>query len=73
MLETRYQNGTGAEASWKVEKNRTIRKQNNLLQKLQDAFKNVTMRLSQWKENLDDIRREQSSDSYDGTLGLFST
>jgi len=49
-----------------VEKNRTIRKQNNLLQKLQDAFKNVTMRLSQWKENLDDIRREQSSDSYDG-------
>ena len=66
MLETRYQNGTGAEASWKVEKNRTIRKQNNLLQKLQDAFKNVTMRLSQWKENLDDIRREQSSDSYDG-------
>ena len=65
-METRYQNGTGEKALWKVEKNRIIRKQNNLLQKLQDAFKNVTMWLLQWKENLDDIRREQNSDSHDG-------
>ena len=66
MIDQRFQEGKGTAISWKVEKNQTIRRQNSLLQKLQDAFVNVTAWLKQWKENLDDIRREQSSNSYDG-------
>ena len=66
MIDQRYQEGKSTVASWKVEKNQTIKRQNSLLQKLQDAFVNVTAWLKQWKENLDDIRREQSSYSHDG-------
>jgi len=66
MIGQRFQAGKGTVASWKVEKNQTIKRQNSLLQKLQDAFVNVTAWLKQWKENLDDIRREQSSYSHDG-------
>lgn len=66
MIDQRFQEGKGTVASWKVEKNQTIKRQNSLLQKLQDAFVNVTAWLKQWKEDLDDIRREQSSYSHDG-------
>ena len=66
MIDQRFRDGKSTDTSWKVEKNQTIRKQNSLLQKLQDAFVNVAAWLKQWKENLDDIRREQSSHSHDG-------
>ena len=66
MIDQRFQEGKATATSWKVEKNQTIRRQNSLLQKLQDAFVNVAAWLKQWKENLDDIRREQSSHSHDG-------
>ncbi len=66
MIEQRFQEGKGTDTSWKVEKNQTIRKQNSLLKKLQVAFVNVATGLKQWKENLDDIRREQGSNSHDG-------
>lgn len=66
MIDQRFQEGKDTVASWKVEKNQMIKRQNSLLQKLQDAFVNVTAWLKQWKEDLDDIRREQSSYSHDG-------
>ncbi len=66
MIDQRFQEGKDTVASWKVEKNQMIKRQNSLLQKLQDAFVNVSAWLKQWKENLDDIRREQSSNSHDG-------
>ena len=66
MIDKRFQEGKSTATSWKVEKNQAIRRQNSLLQKLQDAFVNVTAWLKQWKEDLDDIRREQSSYSHDG-------
>jgi len=66
MIEAKYQEGKGKAPSWKVESNQAIMKQNRLLQMLQNAFKNVTELLKQWKEKLDDIRREQGSNSHDG-------
>ena len=66
MIHQKFEKGLGIEHSWKIEKNRNIREQNNLLQKVQGAFANVTAWLKQWKENLDDVRREQLYDSDHG-------
>ncbi len=47
-----------ASASWKVEENRIIKKQNTILKKLQEVFGQVGILLKQWKERLNDIRRK---------------
>ena len=49
-----------------VEENRTIKKQNAILKKLQEVFGQVGILLKQWKERLNDIRRKQRSYSPDG-------
>lgn len=65
-IEERYQSGQAVSASWKVERNRIIKKQNKILKKLQEVFGQVGILLKQWKERLNDIRRKQRSYSSDG-------
>ena len=65
-IEEKYQSGQAASASWKVEENRLIKKQNAILRKLQELFGQVSVLLRQWKERLHDIGRKQGSHSHDG-------
>ena len=65
-IEEKYQSGQAVSASWKVEENRIIKKQNKILKKLQEVFGQVGILLKQWKERLNDIRRKQRSYSPDG-------
>ena len=65
-IEEKYHSGQFASASWKVEENRIIKKQNAILKKLQEVFGQVGILLKQWKERLNDIRRKQRSYSSDG-------
>lgn len=65
-IEEKYYSGQFASASWKVEENRIIKKQNAILKKLQEVFGQVGILLKQWKEQLNDIRRKQRSYSSDG-------
>lgn len=65
-IEEKYQSGQTASASWKVEENWIIKKQNAILKKLQEVFAQVGILLKQWKERLNDIRRKQRSYSFDG-------
>lgn len=65
-IDEKFQSGQATNASWKVEENRIIKKQNAILQKLQKIFGQVGILLQQWKERLHDIRRKQRSHSYDG-------
>ena len=65
-IEEKYHSGQFASASWKVEENRIIKKQNAILKKLQEVFGQVGILLKQWKERLNDIRRKQRSYSTDG-------
>ena len=65
-IEEKYLSGQAASASWKVEENRMIKKQNAILKKLQELFGQVSVLLKQWKGRLCDIRRKQRSHSYDG-------
>ena len=65
-IEEKYQSGQAVSASWKVEENRIIKKQNIILKKLQEVFGQVGILLKQWKERLNDIRRKQRSYSPDG-------
>ena len=65
-IEEKYQSGQAVSASWKVEENRIIKKQNAILKKLQEVFGQVGILLKQWKERLNDIRRKQRSYSHDG-------
>ncbi len=65
-IEEKYQSGQMESASWKVEENRIIKKQNAILKKLQEVFGQVGILLKQWKERLYDIRRKQRSYSHDG-------
>ncbi len=60
-IEEKYQSGQAVSASWKVEENRIIKKQNKILKKLQEVFGQVGILLKQWKERLNDIRRKQRS------------
>jgi len=65
-IEEKYLSGQATSASWKVEENRMIKKQNAILKKLQEVFGQVSVLLKQWKGRLCDIRRKQRSHSYDG-------
>ena len=65
-IEGKYHSGQAVSASWKVEENRIIKKQNAILKKLQEVFGQVGILLKQWKERLNDIRRKQRSYSTDG-------
>ena len=65
-IEEKYLAGQATKGSWKVEENQIIRKQNALLQKVIATFGKVSGALSMWKEWLNDIRRKQRSNSYDG-------
>ena len=65
-IEEKYQLGQTASASWKVEENRIIKRQNAILKKLQEVFGQIGILLKQWKERLNDIRRKQRSYSSDG-------
>lgn len=65
-IEEKYQSGQAVSASWKVEENRIIKKQNAILKKLQEVFGQVGILLKQWKERLNDIRRKQRSYFADG-------
>lgn len=65
-IEGKYHSGQFASASWKVEENRIIKKQNAILKKLQEVFGQIGILVKQWKERLNDIRRKQRSYSADG-------
>ena len=65
-IEEKYQSGQAVSASWKVEENQIIKKQNAILKKLQEVFGQVGILLKQWKERLNDIGRKQRSYSADG-------
>ena len=65
-IEEKYHSGQFASASWKVEENRIIKKQNAILKKLQEVFGQVGILLKQWKERLNDLRRKPGSHSHDG-------
>ncbi|MDE7423315.1 MAG: MobA/MobL family protein [Lachnospiraceae bacterium] len=65
-IEEKYQSGQVVSASWKVEENRMIKKQNVILKKLQEAFRQISILLKQWKGRLYDIRRKQRGHSHDG-------
>lgn len=49
-IEGKYQSGQMVSASWKVEENRVIKKQNAILRKIQETFGKVSALLKQWKE-----------------------
>lgn len=65
-IEEKYQLGQVVSASWKMEQNQIIKRQNTILKKLQEAFGQISLLLKQWKERLYDIRRKQRSNSHDG-------
>ena len=65
-IDEKFQSGQVQAASWKVEENQIIKKQNALLKKIQTSFGKVSGALSQWKERLNDLRRKPGSHSHDG-------
>ena len=65
-IDEKFQNGQTSSASWKVEENQIIKRQNALLDKIQISFGKVSGALTQWKERLRDIRRKPGSHSHDG-------
>ncbi len=65
-IDEKFQNGQVQTASWKVEENQIIKKQNSLLKKIQTSFGKVSGALSQWKERLNVLRRKPGSHSHDG-------
>ena len=65
-IDEKFQNGQTSSASWKVEENQIIKRQNALLGKIKISFGKVSGALTQWKERLDDIRRKPGSHSHDG-------
>ena len=58
-IDEKFQNGQTQSASWKVEENQIIKRQNALLDKIQTSFGKVSGALTQWKERLNDIDRQQ--------------
>ena len=66
-IDEKFQIGQVQTASWKVEENQIIKKQNALLQKVITTFGKVSGALSMWREWLNDIRRKQRSNSHDGS------
>ena len=67
-IDEKFQNGQTSSASWKVEENQIIKRQNALLNKIQISFGKVSGALTQWKERLDDIRRKPGSHSMMETM-----
>ena len=65
-IDEKFQSGQVKTASWKVEENQIIKRQNALLKKIQTSFGKVSGALSQWKERLNDLRRKPGSYSHDG-------
>ena len=65
-IDEKFQSGQVKTASWKVEENQIIKRQNALLKKIQTSFGKVSGALSQWKERLNDLRRKPGSHSHDG-------
>ena len=65
-IDEKFQSGQVQTASWKVEENQIIKRQNALLKKIQISFGKVSGALSQWKERLNDLKRKPGSHSYDG-------
>ena len=65
-IDEKFQSGQVQTASWKVEENQIIKRQNALLKKIQTSFGKVSGALSQWKEWLNDLRRKPGSHSHDG-------
>ena len=65
-IDEKFQSGQVQTASWKVEENQIIKRQNALLKKIQTSFGKVSGALSQWKERLNDLRRKPGSHSHDG-------
>ena len=65
-IDEKFQNGQVQTASWKVEENQIIKRQNALLKKIQISFGKMSGALSQWKERLNDLRRKPGSHSHDG-------
>ena len=65
-IDEKFQNGQVQTASWKVEENQIIKRQNALLKKIQTSFGKVSGALSKWKERLNDLRRKPGSHSHDG-------
>ena len=65
-IDEKFQNGQVQTASWKVEENQIIKRQNALLKKIQNSFGKVSGALSQWKERLNDLRRKSGSYSHNG-------
>lgn len=57
-IDEKFQSGQVQTASWKVEENQIIKRQNALLKKIQTSFGKVSGALSQWKEWLNDLRRK---------------
>ena len=62
-IDEKFQSGQVQTASWKVEENQIIKRQNALLKKIQTSFGKVSGALSQWKEWLNDLRRKPGSHS----------
>ena len=62
-IDEKFQNGQVQTASWKVEENQIIKRQNALLKKIQTSFGKVSGALLQWKERLNDLRRKPGSHS----------
>ena len=65
-IDEKFQSGQVQTASWKIEENQIIKRQNALLKKIQTSFGKVSGALSQWKERLNDLRRKPGSHSHDG-------
>ena len=65
-IEAKFIQGQTPISSWKVQENQVIKRQNAILQKLQNMFGKVSNMLKIWKETLNDIRRKQRSNTYVG-------
>jgi hypothetical protein len=62
-IDEKYFDGESSKPSWKVAENQVIKKQNTIILKIQEVFQNKVDLLHDWKEQLDDFRRKQRSNS----------
>lgn len=69
-IDKKYQQGRSEERSWRVIENEKIKQQNQILQKIQMAFRNAKESFRKWKERFDDFRREYGSNTHDGRDAL---
>lgn len=69
-IDKKYQQGRSEERSWRVIENEKIKQQNQILKRIQMAFRNAKESFRKWKERFDDFRREYGSDTHDGRDAL---